>query len=103
MTSRRIRIDVPALTRVEGEGSLRLEINDGQLVELGLSIFEPPRYFEKFLEGREAKEVVDIVARICGICPVAYQISALNALESLSSQPVSPWVQQAEMTVTPKR
>jgi len=94
MTSRRIRIDVPALTRVEGEGSLRLEINDGQLVELGLSIFEPPRYFEKFLEGREAKEVVDIVARICGICPVAYQISALNALESLSPQTASPWVQR---------
>ncbi len=94
MTSRRIRIDVPALTRVEGEGSLRLEVSNGKLVELGLSIFEPPRYFEKFLEGREAKEVVDIVARICGICPVAYQISALNALESLSQQTASPWVQR---------
>lgn len=94
MTSRRIRIDVPALTRVEGEGSLRLEVQDGKLVDLGLSIFEPPRYFEKFLEGREASEVVDIVARICGICPVAYQMSALNALESLSMQPVSPWVKQ---------
>ncbi|GAA0680045.1 Ni/Fe hydrogenase subunit alpha [Marinobacterium maritimum] len=94
MTSRRIRIDVPALTRVEGEGSLRLEVSNGQLIELGLSIFEPPRYFEKFLEGREAKEVVDIVARICGICPVAYQISALSALESLSQQTASPWVQQ---------
>jgi coenzyme F420-reducing hydrogenase alpha subunit len=94
MTSRRIRIDVPALTRVEGEGSLRLEVSNGQLVELGLSIFEPPRYFEKFLEGREAKEVIDIVARICGICPVAYQISAVNALESLSPQSVTPWVAQ---------
>lgn len=94
MTSRRIRIDVPALTRVEGEGSLRLEVRDGQLHELGLSIFEPPRYFEKFLEGREAEEVVDIVARICGICPVAYQMSALNALESLSNDSLGHWVQQ---------
>ena len=93
MTSRRIRIDVPALTRVEGEGSLRLEIQGDKLTELGLTIFEPPRYFEKFLEGREAKEVIDIVARICGICPVAYQISALNALESLARQVPSPWVQ----------
>ena len=91
MTSRRIRIDVPALTRVEGEGSLRLEVRDGKLVELGLSIFEPPRYFEKFLEGREAREVVDIVARICGICPVAYQISALNALESLANESAPDW------------
>lgn len=92
MTERRIRIDVPALTRVEGEGSLRLEIQDGQLIDLGLSIFEPPRYFEKFLEGREAREVVDIVARICGICPVAYQVSALNALESLTPEPLPDWV-----------
>ncbi|MBP0047420.1 nickel-dependent hydrogenase large subunit [Marinobacterium sp. AK62] len=91
MTSRRIRIDVPALTRVEGEGSLRLEVRDGQLIDLGLSIFEPPRYFEKFLEGRDASEVVDIVARICGICPVAYQISALNALESLAGEPLTDW------------
>jgi Coenzyme F420-reducing hydrogenase, alpha subunit len=94
MTERRIRIDVPALTRVEGEGSLRLEVVDGQLTELGLSIFEPPRYFEKFLEGRDAHEVVDIVARICGICPIAYQVSALNALESLAKDPLPHWVQK---------
>lgn len=81
MTRRRIRIDVPALTRVEGEGSLRLRIQGGRISQLQLQIFEPPRYFEKFLEGRSWQEVPDLVARICGICPVAYQLTAIQALE----------------------
>ena len=46
-----------------------------------MNIFEPPRFFEAFLCGREIREVPDIVARICGICPVAYQMSACHALE----------------------
>ncbi|GGB81088.1 Ni/Fe hydrogenase subunit alpha [Marinobacterium zhoushanense] len=91
-TSRRIRIDVPALTRVEGEGSLKLAIDGNQIKQLQLSIFEPPRYFEKFLEGREYQEVPDIVARICGICPVAYQMTAVQALEQAFGHTPSSWV-----------
>ena len=81
MTERRVEIRVPALTRVEGEGALRLRIRGATIEALALDIFEPPRYFEKFLEGREAEQVIDAVARICGICPVAYQMSASQAIE----------------------
>jgi coenzyme F420-reducing hydrogenase alpha subunit len=81
---REIRIQVPALTRVEGEGALDLHIADGRILDLKLAIYEPPRYFEKLLEGREPAEVPDIVARICGICPVAYQMSAIQALEQIA-------------------
>lgn len=72
MSERRdVSIKVPVLARVEGEGALSLEIRDGVITELQLRIFEPPRLFEKFLEGRAWHEVPDLVARICGICPVA--------------------------------
>ncbi len=71
------------LARVEGEGALEFAVRDGQIEDLKLRIFEPPRYFEKFLQGRHYSEVPDIVARICGICPVAYQMTAVQALESL--------------------
>ncbi len=76
---RTYRVDL--LTRVEGEGSFRLRVKDGQVVEAQLAIFEAPRFFEAFLRGRGAYEVNDIVARICGICPVAYQTSASVAME----------------------
>ena len=73
--------EVKALSRVEGEGALYVKL-DGETVEhVELNIYEPPRFFEAFLRGREIREVPDITARICGICPVAYQMSACHALE----------------------
>ncbi len=75
------RYEVAGLTRVEGEGSLRLVVSDGEVVEARLGIFEAPRYFERIVRGRTPDEVLDIVARICGICPVAYQMSAVHAFE----------------------
>ena len=83
-------IDVPVLTRVEGEGALDLRIRDGAITQLRLRIFEPPRLFEKLLEGRPWSDVIDIVARICGICPVAYQMTAAQALEGLFGVTVDP-------------
>ncbi|MFW1678720.1 Ni/Fe hydrogenase subunit alpha [Pontibacter sp. JAM-7] len=94
MTERKIQIDVPALARVEGEGALHLKIDGGKLAGLHFKIYEPPRFFEKFLEGRHFSEVPDIVARICGICPVAYQVSAANAIEGLFQLPLTPWIRQ---------
>jgi len=92
MTERSVAIHVPAMTRVEGEGALRLRIEQGRIEELALDIFEPPRYFEKFLEGRRYQEVIDVVARICGICPIAYQMSAAQAIEDAFGIDPGPWV-----------
>lgn len=89
---REISINVPVLTRIEGEGALELHIRDGRIDNLNLRIFEPPRLFEKFLEGRNYQEVPDIVARICGICPVAYQMSASHAIEAIFNVNPGPWV-----------
>lgn len=86
------RIAVHELTRVEGEGSLTLEVRDGQVTTARLGIFEAPRYFEKIVVGRTPDEVIDIVARICGICPVAYQMSAVHAFEALFGVRIDPMV-----------
>jgi coenzyme F420-reducing hydrogenase alpha subunit len=90
---RDVRIRVPVLARVEGEGALEIRIRDGAIEELQLRIFEPPRLFEKFLEGHGCDDVVDMVARICGICPVAYQVTAVQAFEGLFGTDPGPWVQ----------
>ena len=74
-------VHVEGLARVEGEGSLRVEVRDGVVDVVELEIFEPPRFFEAFLRGRRHTEAPDITARICGICPVAYQMSACLAIE----------------------
>jgi coenzyme F420-reducing hydrogenase alpha subunit len=74
-----LRVDT--LARVEGEGAMHVRVTEGQVTDVELRIFEPPRFFEAFLRGRAWTEPPDITARICGICPVAYQMSACLAIE----------------------
>ena len=79
MASRTLEVDF--LTRVEGEGALRIELDGEAPTRIELRIFEPPRFFESLLRGRDQHEAPDITSRICGICPVAYITSACAALE----------------------
>ncbi len=76
---RTIRTDV--LARVEGEGAMYVRLENGDVADVKLRIYEPPRFFEALLRGRAFTEPPDITARICGICPVAYQMSAVRAIE----------------------
>ena len=69
------------LARVEGECAMSVRLRDGEVEDVELRIFEPPRFFEALLRGRSFMEAPDITARICGICPVAYQMSAVQAME----------------------
>ncbi len=82
--------NVKALTRVEGEGALRIRVNEGSIEIAEFNIYEPPRFFERLLRGRGFAEVPDITARICGICPVAYQLTACQALEQAFGVEITP-------------
>jgi len=88
----RQNIEVDALARVEGEGALYIRLKDGEINDIQVNIYEPPRFFEGFLQGRYYQEVPDITARICGICPVAYQMSSVQALEAALNITISPEV-----------
>lgn len=89
--NKNLSIQVPILARVEGEGALDIQIVNQQIQSLQLKIYEPPRLFEKLLEGRSVNQLLDTVARICGICPVAYQMSAAHAVEDCFKIQISPW------------
>ncbi|MEK6546065.1 MAG: Ni/Fe hydrogenase subunit alpha [Nitrospinota bacterium] len=82
MTNRSKTIKVDYLARVEGEGGISIKIRDGEVADVKLKIFEPPRFFEAFLRGRKYSEAPDITSRICGICPIAYQMSSVHAIEN---------------------
>jgi sulfhydrogenase subunit alpha len=78
--TRTLTVDV--LTRVEGEGGMKVKVIGSRVADVKLRIYEPPRFFEGLLRGRHFTEAPDITARICGICPVAYQMSAIHAMEA---------------------
>jgi coenzyme F420-reducing hydrogenase alpha subunit len=75
---------------VEGEGALYLETRDGRVETCQLRIFEPPRFFEAFLRGRDFREAPDVTSRICGICPIAYIMSSSQAMESIAGVTLEP-------------
>lgn len=94
MSTRKIKLKVPFITRVEGEASLELSAKDNQIENLHMRIFEPPRLFEQFLQGKPYSDVPELTARICGICPMAYQLTSILALEKLFDVQVSEPVTQ---------
>ncbi len=95
-----MKINIDYIARVEGEGSVKLEIKDGRLEDLKLNIWEPPRFFEGFLCGRRFDEVPDIVARICGICPVSHMSTSIRALEKALDITPSPEIVRLRKIMT---
>lgn len=87
-------LNVDYLARVEGEGALYIKMKGDEVEDVKLKIFEPPRFFEALLRGRELNEAPDITARICGICPIAYQMSAISAMENALKMAVPEYLHQ---------
>ncbi|MFX8477735.1 hypothetical protein ABTL82_20005, partial [Acinetobacter baumannii] len=59
-------INVNYIARVEGEAALHVSFDGDTMSKVELNIFEPPRFFEALLRGRQFTEAVDITSRICG-------------------------------------
>jgi sulfhydrogenase subunit alpha len=78
------------ICRVEGHGGITVNIKDGKVAEVNLSLFEGPRFFEPLVVGREYNEVAPILMRICAICSAAHTVASLMAVESAFGTTVSP-------------
>jgi sulfhydrogenase subunit alpha len=78
----KINFEVHQLTRVEGHGNIKIEVNDGKVEKVLWEVTESPRFFEKMLLNRPWHDVHVLASRICGICSVSHQIASLEATES---------------------
>jgi coenzyme F420-reducing hydrogenase alpha subunit len=75
-------IAVNHVTRVEGHGSIRIDVSAGAVTDVKLCIVEAHRFFESFVRGMSPAEIPWIVGRICGICCVGHQLAATKAVEA---------------------
>jgi len=76
-----MEIEIDRLTKVEGHGSLTINVEEGKVEELRLNIFEGSRFFESFMRGRRFEEAAEMASRICGICSYSHYLTALKAVE----------------------
>lgn len=74
-------IRIGELTKIEGHGSLVINIKAKKVEDLRLDVFESSRFFEPILVGRKYSEAAEISSRICGICAIAHYLTALKAIE----------------------
>jgi len=76
------KIELNHICKVEGHASLKVEINEGKLVNCELEAIEGARFFEGIVVGKHFNDVKEITSRICGICSVAHSMASLQAVEA---------------------
>ncbi|MBI4495765.1 MAG: Ni/Fe hydrogenase subunit alpha [Deltaproteobacteria bacterium] len=86
---RTINVNVDHVTRVEGHGSIVVNIREGKIEECRWEVVEAPRFFEVLVRGRSYLEVARITSRICGICSVGHTLASLKATEAAMGVQVS--------------
>jgi len=74
-------VTVDPLTRIEGLGRIRLEVEDGALKDLKFQIMVAPRFYEYLLTGKPVEEAPRISQRICGICYTSHHLVSVKAIE----------------------
>ncbi|MEN6439872.1 MAG: Ni/Fe hydrogenase subunit alpha [Syntrophobacter sp.] len=74
-------IHVAPITRIEGHGSIEINLDDNGNVADSKVHYMSLRGFEKFIEGKPAEEVPRIVNRICGICPWHHHMASNKAVD----------------------
>jgi len=84
---------IDRICRVEGHGGITVNIEDGQVTEVNMDIFEGPRFFEPLVVGRTYDEVAPILMRICAICSGTHTAASLMAVEDALGITVSEQTQ----------
>ncbi len=81
LSKKELNINVEHVTRVEGHGSIVINVKEGKLEECQLHIVEAPRFFEAMVKGRSMFEVQYVTSRICGICSTGHSMASIKAAE----------------------
>ena len=76
------KVEIDPLTRIEGMGKIKVEVQDNELKDLKFQITVAPRFFEYLLTGKRAEEAPRLTQRICGICYVSHHLASVKAIEN---------------------
>ncbi|MBU1198475.1 MAG: Ni/Fe hydrogenase subunit alpha [Nanoarchaeota archaeon] len=82
-------IELNHICKVEGHGSLHVEIKGSKLVKCKLGVVEGARFFEGLVAGKRYDDIQEITSRICGICSCAHTVACLQAIENAMGVKIS--------------
>lgn len=83
MTTKKINIPIKVdhIARIEGKAGIDVFIENKELIEVQVNIFEGPRFFEAITVGKPVDEATAIFPRVCSFCAAAHKVTALQAAE----------------------
>lgn len=70
------------ITKVEGNASLRLKVENGKVIDVKFAIDEYKRFFTEAMKGKAVAAIPQHLARICGTCSNAHVMCAIEACEN---------------------
>jgi sulfhydrogenase subunit alpha len=83
-----ITFDLEHITKIEGDASIHIKVEDGKAIEVKFSTDEYKRFFTEALKGKSIMAVPSHLSRICGTCSNAHIMAAIEACEmALDIQP----------------
>jgi len=83
------RLDIQHIARIEGHGTVEVQLDGSTIRNIELKTIEPARFFESIVGGRHFNDLALIVSRICGICSPNHTITGLMAIENALNIEVS--------------
>lgn len=75
-------LSVEHVARIEGHGTITVDVEGGEVRDIRMDVIEPARYFESMVVGRRFDEAPLITSRICGICSPNHMLTSIKALEA---------------------
>lgn len=83
-----LTIDLEHITKIEGDASLSITVEDGKATTVQFKTEEYKRFFTEALKGKSVMAVPAHLSRICGTCSNAHIMAAIEACEmALDIQP----------------
>ncbi|MFA6809897.1 MAG: NiFeSe hydrogenase large subunit HysA [Desulfoplanes sp.] len=87
-SSKKIKIAVDPVTRIEGHLKVEVEVKNGKVID-AKCIGGMYRGFENILVGRDPRDASQLTQRICGVCPTAHATASVLALDDAFGVKVS--------------
>lgn len=75
-------LTIEHVARIEGHGTITVDVDGGVVREIRMDIVEPARYFEAMVRGRRFEDAPLITSRICGICSPNHATTSIKAIEA---------------------
>ena len=83
-----VNIDLEHITKIEGDASISITMEDGKCTKVNFKTEEYKRFFTEALKGKSIMAVPAHLSRICGTCSNAHIMAAIEACEmALDIQP----------------